>query len=83
MASGFQQDTNQLSPDFYRVVLTLSGGTGAYNAAAQQTALLTHTTGTALQLSLPVMQMHNALPEAICVGKPSLKKYQNILMHKF
>jgi hypothetical protein len=34
MASGFQQDTNQLSPDFYRVVLTLSGGTGAYNAAA-------------------------------------------------
>lgn len=34
MPSGFQQDTNQLSPDFYRVVLTLSGGTGAYNAAA-------------------------------------------------
>lgn len=28
--SGFQQDPNQLSPDFYRVVLTLSGGTGVY-----------------------------------------------------
>jgi hypothetical protein len=34
MPSGFQQDLNQLSPAFYRVVLTLSGGTGAYNAAA-------------------------------------------------
>lgn len=34
MASGFQQDTNQLSPDFYRVVLTLSGGTGNYAGAA-------------------------------------------------
>lgn len=34
MASGFQQDTNQLSPDFYRVVLTLSGGTGVYSAAS-------------------------------------------------
>ncbi len=34
MPSGFQQDTNQLSPDFYRVVLTLSGGTGNYGAAA-------------------------------------------------
>jgi len=34
MASGFQQDTNQLSPDFYRVVLTLSGGTGNYGGAA-------------------------------------------------
>ena len=34
MASGFQQDTNQLSPDFYRVVLTLGTGTGNYGAAA-------------------------------------------------
>lgn len=34
MASGFQLDTNQLSPDFYRVVLTLSGGTGNYGAAS-------------------------------------------------
>jgi hypothetical protein len=34
MPSGFQQDSNQLSPDFYRVVLTLSGGTGNYGAAA-------------------------------------------------
>lgn len=34
MPSGFQQDINQLSPDFYRVVLTLSGGTGNYAAAA-------------------------------------------------
>lgn len=34
MPSGFQQDTNQLSPNFYRVVLTLSGGTGNYGAAA-------------------------------------------------
>jgi hypothetical protein len=34
MASGFQQDTNQLSPDFYRVVLTLSGGTGTYTGAS-------------------------------------------------
>ena len=34
MASGFQQDTNQLSPSFFRVVLTLSGGTGSYGAAA-------------------------------------------------
>jgi hypothetical protein len=34
MPSGFQQDTNQLSPDFYRVVLTLSGGTGNYGGAA-------------------------------------------------
>lgn len=34
MPSGFQQDANQLSPDFYRVVLTLSGGTGNYGAAA-------------------------------------------------
>jgi hypothetical protein len=34
MPSGFQQDANQLSPDFYRVVLTLSGGTGTYTAAA-------------------------------------------------
>jgi hypothetical protein len=34
MPSGFQQDSNQLSPDFYRVVLTLSGGTGNYGGAA-------------------------------------------------
>jgi hypothetical protein len=34
MASGFQQDTNQLSPDFYRVVITMSGGTGTWTAAA-------------------------------------------------
>lgn len=34
MPSGFQQDSNQLSPDFYRVVLTLSGGVGVYTAAA-------------------------------------------------
>ena len=31
--SGFQQDTNQLQPNFYRVVLTLSGGTGTYPTA--------------------------------------------------
>jgi hypothetical protein len=34
MASGFQQDTNQLAPSFFRVVLTLSGGTGTYTGAA-------------------------------------------------
>jgi hypothetical protein len=34
MPSGFQQDPNQLSPDFYRVVLTLSTGTGNYGGAA-------------------------------------------------
>lgn len=34
MPSGFQQDTNQLSPDFYRVVITMSGGTGTWTAAA-------------------------------------------------
>jgi hypothetical protein len=34
MASGFQQDTNQLSPDFYRVIITMSGGTGTWTAAA-------------------------------------------------
>jgi hypothetical protein len=34
MPSGFQQDSNQLSPDFYRVVLTLSGGTGNYGGGA-------------------------------------------------
>jgi hypothetical protein len=34
MPSGFQQDSNQLSPDFYRVVLTLSGGTGNYGGAS-------------------------------------------------
>ena len=31
--SGFQQDRNQLQPKFYRVVLTLSGGTGTYPTA--------------------------------------------------
>jgi hypothetical protein len=31
--SGFRQDPNQLSPTFYRVVLTLSGGTGTYPTA--------------------------------------------------
>jgi hypothetical protein len=31
--SGFQQDPNQLQPTFYRVVLTLSGGTGTYPTA--------------------------------------------------
>jgi len=34
MPSGFQQDQNQLKTGFYRVVVTLNGGTGAYNAAA-------------------------------------------------
>ena len=34
MPSGFQQDTNQLSPDFYRVVITMSGGTGTWTAAS-------------------------------------------------
>jgi hypothetical protein len=34
MPSGFQQDINQLKPGYYRVVVTLSGGTGNYNAAA-------------------------------------------------
>lgn len=34
MASGFQQDTNQLSPDFYRVVITMSGGTATWTAAS-------------------------------------------------
>lgn len=31
--SGFTQDNNQLKPTFYRVVLTLSGGTGTYPTA--------------------------------------------------
>lgn len=31
--SGFQQDTNQLQPAFYQVVITLSGGTGTYPTA--------------------------------------------------
>jgi hypothetical protein len=31
--SGFQQDINQLQPTFFRVVLTLSGGTGTYPTA--------------------------------------------------
>ncbi len=34
MPTGFQQDANQLSPDFYRVVITMSGGTAAWNAAS-------------------------------------------------
>ena len=34
MASGFQQDINQLSPDFYRVVITMSGGTATWTAAS-------------------------------------------------
>ncbi len=31
--SGFKNDTNQLRPEFYQVVLTLSGGTGTYPTA--------------------------------------------------
>jgi hypothetical protein len=31
--SGFEQDINQLQPNFYRVVLTLNGGTGTYPTA--------------------------------------------------
>lgn len=31
--SGFKQDPNQLQPNFYRVTLTLSGGTGTYPTA--------------------------------------------------
>ena len=31
--SGFKLDTNQLRPEFYQVVLTLSGGTGVYPTA--------------------------------------------------
>jgi len=31
--SGFQQDINQLQPNFYRVTLALSGGTGTYPTA--------------------------------------------------
>jgi hypothetical protein len=34
MPSGFQQDVNQLSPDFYRVVITMGAGTAAWNAAS-------------------------------------------------
>ena len=34
MPSGFQQDANQLSPDFYRVVITMSGGTATWTAAS-------------------------------------------------
>lgn len=33
MASGFQQDLNQLSPNFYRVSCAFSGGTGTYPTA--------------------------------------------------
>lgn len=35
--SGFQQDPNQLQPTFFRVVLTLSGGTGTYPTADANT----------------------------------------------
>lgn len=34
MPSGFQQDTNQLAPSFYRVVLTMGAGTATWNAAS-------------------------------------------------
>lgn len=34
MPSGFQQDSNQLSPGFYRVVLRLSGGTANWDQAS-------------------------------------------------
>ncbi len=34
MPTGFQQSTNQLSPDFYRVVITMSGGSGTWTAAS-------------------------------------------------
>ena len=36
MASGFQQDINQLSPDFYRVVINIggAGGTATWTAAS-------------------------------------------------
>lgn len=34
MASGFQQDANQLSPAFYRVIITMNGGTGTWTAAS-------------------------------------------------
>ena len=34
MPSGFQQDNNQLSPGFYRVVITMSGGSGTWTAAS-------------------------------------------------
>lgn len=34
MPTGFQQDTNQLSPDFYRVVITMSGGTATWSGAS-------------------------------------------------
>ena len=34
MPSGFQQDQNQLTPGFYRVVLTLNGGTATYPSVA-------------------------------------------------
>ena len=34
MPTGFQQDTNQLSPDFYRVVITMSDGTATWTAAS-------------------------------------------------
>ena len=34
MPTGFQQDTNQLSPDFYRVVITMNSGTATWTAAS-------------------------------------------------
>jgi len=34
MPTGFQQSANQLSPDFYRVVITMNGGTATWSAAS-------------------------------------------------
>ena len=34
MPSGFQQDSNQLAPGFYRVVLTMNGGTATWSGAS-------------------------------------------------
>lgn len=34
MPTGFQQDANQLSPGFYRVVITMNGGTATWTAAS-------------------------------------------------
>ena len=31
--SGFKNDTNQLRPEFYQVVITLTGGAGTYPTA--------------------------------------------------
>jgi len=35
MASGYQQNINQLDPTYYRVVITQSGGTATWNTAGQ------------------------------------------------